>query len=224
MTRNEYQAIEAYMLRQMRDSAHDKHHIYRVLYAAADIAQHEQGVDFDVLTAACLLHDVGREAQYADLENLCHAQIGGPMAYDFLISLGWDEAKARHVSACVSSHRYRGDNPPASIEAKILFDADKLEAAGALGIARTLIYNGEINEPFYLLDDDNQIVTDGGGGEISSFFQEYNFKLKKIYEAFYTRRAKEMAQQRQQAAVDFYHSLYDEIASLYLTSIPLYTD
>jgi len=214
MTKKEFALIEAHMLQKMQDAAHDRHHVYRVLNAALDIANHVNGTDTDVLTAACLLHDIGREAQSANLQ-LCHAQIGGEMAYDFLMSQGWPKPKALHVRECITSHRYRGDNPPQSIEAKILFDADKLEAAGAIGIARTLIYGGQVGEPLYILDDDGNVVLDGGGAEISSFFQEYNWKLKKVYGAFYTERAKEIAKGRQKTAMDFYDGLLAEVRQNY---------
>ena len=214
----EYNEIEAYMLLQMRDSAHDRNHVYRVLNSALDIANQISTIDMDVLVTACLLHDIGREKQSANLE-LCHALIGSEMAYDYLLSRGWPEPAALHVKACISSHRYRGDNLPQSIEAKILFDADKLDASGALGIARTLNYGGLVTEPLYILDDDGKIIVDGGGAEISSFFQEYNFKLKKVYDSFYTKQAKKIALQRQKTAVDFYNGLYREISSNYRNGI-----
>ena len=214
MTKKEYIEIEAHMLNQMRDSAHDKHHIYRVLNTALDIADFMQDIkDIDVLLAACLLHDIGRERQFAN-PGLCHAQIGGNMACDFLLSRKWPKAKAAHVKECISSHRYRGDNPPQSIEAKILFDADKLDATGAMGIARTLFYNGQVQEPLYILDQVGNIVTDGDE-KTSSFIQEYNYKLKNVYESFCTERAKEIALARQKTAIEFYNGLFAEIVQNY---------
>jgi len=211
MTHLEYKDIETFMTKQMQDSAHDKYHIYRVLHSALDMSSFETAVDMDVLIAACLLHDIGREKQAAD-PSLSHAQIGGDMAYEYLISRKWDESKAAHVKECVAAHRYRDDNPPDSIEAKILFDADKLDSSGALGIARTLIYGGQICEPLYLLDENGNIIVDGGGAELSTFVQEYNYKLKNLYDAFYTQRAKAIAAERQKTAVDFYNSLVEEIS------------
>ena len=213
MTQSEFKKIENYMLEQMQDSAHDRYHVYRVLNAAIDIAKYEDMVDVDVLIAACLLHDIGRERQFVDLENLCHAEIGGEMAYDYLISRQWSKQKALHVKECISTHRFRDDIKPQSIEAKILFDADKLDVSGAIGIARTLLYEGQVREPLYVLDDDGNIIIDGGGAEISSFFQEYNYKLKNIYNSFYTKRAKEIASERQKITIDFYNTLHDEITS-----------
>ena len=214
MTKTEYVEIENFMLEKMLDSAHDKHHVYRVLNSALDIASQISEVNFDVLISACLLHDIGRETQFTNLE-LCHAQIGGDMAYDFLLTKNWSAQKASHVKECISTHRYRKDNFPDSIEAKILFDADKLDASGAIGIARTLIYGGQVSEPLYILDEDDKIVVDGGGAEISSFFQEYNYKLRRLYNAFYTDRAKEIATVRQKTAINFYDGLFAEVTDNY---------
>jgi uncharacterized protein len=112
----------------------------------------------------------------------------------------------------VSSHRYRGDNRPRSIEAKILFDADKLDVCGALGVARTLFYEGQTEAPLYVLDADGNIVLEGGGANVSSFFQEYHYKLRKVYNSFLTPRARALAAGREKAMSDFCEALYREIA------------
>jgi len=215
MTKAEYQKIESYMLNQMLDGAHDEHHIYRVLYVALDIASYEEKVDRDVLIASCLLHDIGREKQFLD-ENVCHAQAGGEMAYDFVRTLGWDEAKALHVKECVSTHRFRSSSPPQSIEAKIIFDSDKLDVAGSVGIARSLIYQGQVGTRLYHVDTKGYIITEKNADtDSNSFFEEYNFKLKNIYNTFFTERAKEIAMKREKNAIDFYNGLYEEVAENY---------
>jgi len=210
MTTKEYNAIESYMLSEMLDSAHDEHHVYRVLNSAMEIADHCEAVDMDVLIAACLLHDIGREQQFKD-PTLCHAEIGSEMAYEFLLSRGWSSQKAAHVKECISAHRFRSDNTPQSIEAKILFDADKLEACGAVGIARTLIYNGQTDDPLYTLDDSGNIIENVVAPENTSFVQEYNYKLKNVYNTFYTEHAMKIGKKRQKTAIDFYNGLIDEI-------------
>ena len=218
MTRQEYTTIETFMLDNMKDSAHDKHHIYRVLNAAIDIAAHESDVNTNILIAACLLHDIGRDAQAAN-PALCHAQVGAEMAYEFLQNLGWQTECARHVRECIASHRYRGDNAPQSIEAKILFDADKLEVSGAIGIARTLIYAGQYGSPMYIIDEGGSIRVDKQNAGEDSFLGEYNFKLKNVYGSFYTVHAKNIAAKRQKAAKDFYNSLHAEITENYENGI-----
>lgn len=199
------------MLAMMKDSAHDRRHIDRVLHYALEIAATEEGVDMDVLLAACLLHDIGREQQAED-PTLCHAQIGGGLAYTYLVQNGWSAEKAGHVKACVASHRYRRDSRPETLEAKILFDADKLDVTGAVGIARTLIYGGQIGEPLYLMDQDGEIVVEGTDAEKSSFFQEYHYKLRRLYGAFYTKRARQLSEKRREHAEAFYQALHSEIA------------
>ena len=216
-----YLRIENYMLFCMRDSAHDKEHIYRVLYLALDVAKYETNINTDVLITACLLHDIGRGQQFEN-SKLCHAMIGGEMAYDFLIENDWLNEDAEHVKNCIITHRYRVDNSPACIEAKILFDADKLDATGTLGIARSFLFEGQVSEPLYTLDDDGNVL-DGTGNENPSFFRECNFKLKKLYDLFYTKRAKEIANERQKSAVSFYEKDYLKLRSQAIKTTVSYT-
>lgn len=213
MKKQTFAMIENYMLSCMEDSAHDKDHIYRVLYHALNIAKEECDVDYDVLICACLLHDIGRKDQFEN-PSLCHATVGGDKAYVFLTAHGFDARFAEHVRQCIQTHRYRKNNLPQSIEAKILFDADKLDAAGAMGIARTLLYQGIVSDPIYAILPDGT-VSDGSEDTTPSFFREYKYKLETLYDRFYTVRAAAIAQERQQSAIAFYHSLLHEVQSAY---------
>lgn len=213
MTRETYSLLENYMLSCMDDSAHDREHVYRVLYYALEIAWTLEDVDYDVLIAACLLHDIGRKEQFEN-PALCHAAVGSEKAFLFLTEHGFDPEYAEQVRQCIKTHRYRENNQPQSPEAKILFDADKLDVTGAMGIARTLIYKGIVSEPLYSLLPDGT-VSDGAGDDAPSFFQEYKYKLEHLYDRFYTEKAASLAEERRQAAVCFYQSLYREAASPY---------
>lgn len=208
MNREMYQAVEAYMLSCMEDSAHDREHVYRVLNTALLIAQEEKMVDYDVLICACLLHDIGRKEQFAD-PKVCHAMAGGEKAFSFLTNMGFEEVFAQKVQHCIESHRFRTGNQPRSLEAKIVFDADKLDACGAMGVARTLMYAGQVSAPLYILTPDGKI-SDGNGESSPSFFREYTFKLRKLYDRFYTKRGRELAVERKEAAAAFYHALLRE--------------
>jgi uncharacterized protein len=207
MNQAEYDAIEAYMLARMLDGAHDTQHVYRVLFTALDLAQDDPEADLDVLIAACLLHDVGREAQFRD-RSVCHARVGADMARAFLRGLGWPEARAGHAADCVRTHRYRGDDEPQSLEAKLLFDANKLDAAGAVGVARTLVYTGIVGRAIYAPED---LAGDLPGRRTNSFVGEYRYKLQNVYDRLYTDRARNIANARRRAAVGFYESLMDEL-------------
>lgn len=185
MTKETYRLMEEYMLSCMEDSAHDKEHIYRVLYSALDIAQTERDVDYDVLICACLLHDVGRREQFEN-PALCHAQVGAEKAYRFLTEQGFEEDFAARVKHCILAHRYRNNNVPETIEAKILFDADKLDVTGAIGIARTLFYKGQVSEPLYHVDSQGK-VQDGTEDAGPSFFRSINISWK-IFTPIFTRK------------------------------------
>lgn len=213
MDKQTFSLIENYMLSCMEDSAHDKEHIYRVLYHSLEIAKTENNIDYDVLIASCLLHDIGRNEQFNN-PKLCHAQIGSEKAYRFLTKQGFDANFAEQVKHCILTHRYRKSQLPQTIEAKILFDADKLDATGAMGIARTLIYKGIVTEPLYSLLP-NGIVSTGESDTTPSFFQEYKYKLEKLYTQFYTAKGLELASKRQAAAVTYYNQLFEEATSVY---------
>lgn len=214
MEKQTYTLLESYMHACMQDSAHDKEHVYRVLYSALEIAKTEDNVDTDVLIAACLLHDIGRKEQFEN-PQVCHAMAGGEKAFQFLMEHQFDTEFANQVRHCIQTHRFRKNSLPQSIEAKILFDADKLDASGAIGIARTLIYMGIVTEPIYTLLPNGE-VSDGSNDTTHSFFREYKFKLERIYDQFYTGEGSRMAKARQQAAVSFYENLYREMNSSHM--------
>jgi len=71
------------------------------------------------------------------------------MAIPLLQKIGFSEDKIQKVQECIASHRYRGEQEPKSIEAKILFDADKLDSLGAIGIARAFAWVGRNNAKIY---------------------------------------------------------------------------
>ena len=213
MKQKDYQCWESYMLSCMGDTAHDREHIYRVLYQAMELAKGEAGVDYEVLTAACLLHDIGRKEQYED-PSVCHAAAGARKAYVFLTENGYDVGFAGKVADCIRTHRYRKDAPPESLEAKLLFDADKLDAAGAIGAARTLLYHGKENEPLYSMTEDGK-VSDGTKDTEPSFFREYKYKLEKLYGQFFTEKGRELAQTRRDVSRRFYESLLAEAREAY---------
>lgn len=211
MNREAYRMIENHMLSCMdsRDYAHGAEHVRRVLYIALDIAAHEENVDSDVLVCACLLHDIGRSAQAAD-PTVCHAAAGAEMAREYLLENGFSTEFADRVAACIRAHRFRKGVPCDTIEAKILFDADKLDVVGAIGIARTLYYGAQFAEPLYSRSESGEILDGREKTGEHSFLHEYNFKLRKVYEGFHTAYAAQIAASRRQIAEDFYSAILTE--------------
>lgn len=209
MNRQTFALIEGYMLSCMKDAAHDKEHVYRVLNNAVRIGRAEDAVDWDVLIAAALLHDISRPEQIAD-PAVDHASHGAEKAYAFLVKNGFSEDFCCHVRECIHTHRFRKTQQPASLEARILFDADKLDVAGAIGIARTLAYNGETGRPIYTRDE-NGVISDGTGDQADSFFREYKFKLEGICGHFLTEAGRALALERHAAAIAYYEALLQEV-------------
>ncbi|MBQ3223782.1 MAG: HD domain-containing protein [Clostridia bacterium] len=205
MTGQEKQRIHAHMLEKMSDSAHDREHVHRVMRMCERIAAQYPEADTDILYAAACLHDIGREAQFRD-PSVDHALFGAEMAYEYLLSIGWEETRAAHVRACIRTHRYRGSEQPATIEARILFDSDKLDVLGALGVARTLLYGGKVGSPLYEpeeLDDESYRCEE-------SFLTEYKRKLRYASARLYTDYAKRIALERDRTMEAFVAALLRE--------------
>ncbi len=209
MDKKMYELIEKYMCDVLSDSCHDKTHSYRVLYTALEIAKNiYDEVDYEVLIFACLLHDVARVEQAKD-SKICHAVLGKKRAIDFLIGQNYDEEKANHIGDCIETHRFRKSKEPQSIEAKILFDADKIDAIGSIGIARALCFTGDIGTPIYEVDDKGELLE-----ESNSFVGEYNYKLKNLHNKLYTESAEVLAEKRIENQEKYYFSLIDEVNSI----------
>ncbi len=213
MTRSEFETIKNYMHECLSDSSHDSEHVMRVLYIALKLAAKQSNVDYDILIAACLLHDIGRKAEFRD-PNVSHADEGARMAETFLKGMGWDAKRAKHVNDCVRTHRFRSGDAPQSTEAKILFDADKLDVSGALGIARTLLYKGYVGQPLYTVSKGG-ICPGEDKDSPASFYKEYNFKLKNIESKLYTEEAKNIARERAAISSMFFEHLAEEVDSAY---------
>lgn len=206
MSRGEFEQMLAHVRRIMEgDAAHDMEHVYRVMGNALRIAEVERNCDLRVLTAACLLHDIGRPAQNRN-PKLCHAKVGAQMAFDYLRSAGWAEGDAQKVRHAIETHRFRSEHPPESLEAQILFDADKLDVCGALGIARTLQYDGYHGHPLYEAQESG--IREAGGED---FVSEYHRKLARLYEGFLTAEGARLAAGRKKAAESYFQALMEEI-------------
>lgn len=206
MTQQERARIYGHMLEMMTDSAHDREHVHRVMRMCERIAAQYPEADGEILYAAACLHDIGREAQFRD-PAVDHAAYGAEMAYGWLVENGWDEARAAHVRDCIRTHRYRGGDPPGSIEAKILFDSDKLDVLGAIGIARTLLYDGTVGAPLYEPEE----LEDERFRSEESFLTEYRRKLKNASARLYTDYAKQVAAGRDRVMNEYVEALLREV-------------
>lgn len=217
MTQQEQQIIEAataFARRRMSrlHSSHGWDHVERVVKCAERIASSEKGADLFIVKTSAILHDIARIDEVESAGKACHAERGSVMAYEFLVSEGLDTITAGTIRECILSHRYRNNHEPATIEAKILYDADKLDSIGAVGIGRAFLFSGEVGARLHNPDIDINL-TEAYSKEDTAY-REYMVKLRHIHERMLTAEGKRLADKRHRFMVAFFQRLQDEVKSL----------
>ncbi|WP_291633085.1 HD domain-containing protein [Clostridium sp.] len=196
-------------------SAHNLDHVFRVYNLCLLLSKDESDVDLEVLIPAALLHDIARVEESKDITGeIDHAVLGSEIAEGILIKLRYEEGKIEKIKHCIIAHRFRTGNEPNTIEAKILFDADKLDAIGAIGIARTFMLSGQFGQRLTVngsLSDylNTNTAQNGRVKDISKHtpFIEYEVKLKKIPDKLYTKKAKEIGKERLKFMEEYFNRL-----------------
>jgi uncharacterized protein len=125
----------------------------------------------------------------------------------------WPEERIDAVIHCIRAHRFRNsDEPPQTLEAQVLFDADKLDVLGAVGVARTIAYAVQHHQPVFA-EPSRKFLASGekNPAEPHSSYHEYLFKLRNVKNRLYTPTARALAQKRHQFLVSFYHQLAEEM-------------
>ena len=196
---------------QGTDAVHNFDHILRVYRMAERLAKAE-GADLEIVRAAALLHD-SRGSDPESVEGrMGHHQASAKFAGAVLSEKGWDQEKIEAVQHCILAHRFR--NPaekPKTLEAKIIFDADKLDALGAIGVARVVAYAALVKTPFYEKPSDVFLETGQEiEGEKHSAYHEHLFKLRKLPARMHTPTARAIADERLRYLDDFFTRLIAE--------------
>jgi uncharacterized protein len=199
-------------LYQDNDSAHGFDHVLRVLRIAERLAIKE-GADLEIVRAATLLHDTGRADQ--ERTGLDHAQMGAARARDILA--GHPAERVEAVASAIAQHRFRVENPPTTIEAQVLYDADKLDAIGAVGVARAYAYAGQNKQHLWarvdpsFADLDRAIIQRELEHGNHTPVHEYTFKLVRLRDRMLTASGRRMAEARHAFMVAYFRQLDDEV-------------
>ena len=210
---NIWQIVEA---ASKNADAHGLSHVRRVYRMSMALAKHYSEADIEILTAAVILHDIARKEEDDDACGLIdHAMLGAEKTEQMLLELGWNEDRARRAADCVRQHRYRGGDIPDTIEAKLLYDADKLDSLGAIGVGRLFMLSGQYGEQIYI-DPPPGFGQDGNANRISDYKQyspnlEYMLKMRHIPERLFTPEAKDIAATRMERMDRFFEELREEI-------------
>ncbi len=191
--------------------AHDFSHIERVLNLALKIGARE-GADLRIVAIAALFHDIGRRAEEESGGIICHAAASSEMTAGILSDLGEDPNQMKAICECIATHRFRDNNPPRSIEAKCLYDADKLDSLGAIGVARAYLWLGEHGGNVYSRRSEwGKISCASNRPEDDSLQREWHIKLKFIPERLFTETAKKIATKRKATMEKFMAILESEV-------------
>ncbi|ALC92751.1 phosphohydrolase [Bacillus sp. FJAT-18017] len=202
--------IEEFVKTEMGEDAtgHDWHHVNRVRNNALLIAREEGIVDTAIIEMAALLHDIPDEKLNPS------AEAGKEKLDAFFHKIGMSETEMHKINDIVYSISYKGGMgvPLPSLEARIVQDADRLDAIGAIGIARTFAYGGKKGQPIYdpdLLVREEMSLEEYRSGKSSTINHFYE-KLLKLESLLNTDTAKKMAVSRQNAMEEFLKQFYRE--------------
>lgn len=211
MEYGKYENIAKFMVECMKGDQNICLHTFRVVNYALQILETEVAASPEVVIVAALLHDIGRKIKKSGRkEKSYHAKAGSEKAFAFLLENGYEEEIARHVAECILTHSLNAETPPQTLEAKIVFDADKLDLTGAVGAARAISASALSGAPLYLLDEEG-LPTTGKKKEASSLMQDYRQQLKRLPLVFYTAKAHKVAEKQQQAMDDYFEALTREV-------------
>lgn len=194
-----------------RDPAHDFQHILRV-YRNAEAIGREEGADMKVLLAAALLHDLVVYPK-GSAKRSKSADDSADLAEKVLQERGWPRDKIDEVSYCIRTHSYSKSIVPSTLEGKILQDADRLDALGAIGIARTFSVGGTENRSFY---DPADPFCQSQGRQPDDrrwTLDHFQAKLLKLHRTLHTPAARRMARERTKFMELFTEQLRKEISS-----------
>lgn len=187
--------------------SHDWDHSLRVHRLCRRIGAAE-GADFLVTEAAAYLHDIGRVYQDRGGGQLCHAEKGAAMARKMLSGYPLAGDRRENIIHCIATHRFRKGGAPRTIEACVLFDADKLDAIGAIGVARAFLFAGELGARLHSPEVD--VTRAPAYSSDDTGYREYIVKLAKIRDRVLTATGRHLADERHRFMVGFFDRFLEE--------------
>lgn len=186
-------AIRLYAYKQFSDdtTGHDFEHMQRVARMAKEIAEEESSDPF-LSEAAAWLHDIGDRKLFTDPKRAIKTM------NEFLDSIGLSDTHKNEINHIISTISFNGGKTPLTLVGKIVQDADRLDAIGAIGIARTFQYGGANNQLIYKQ------------GATNTSIQHFYDKLIKIKETIHTPYARKIAEERHKWMVNFLEQFHRE--------------
>ena len=192
------------------DASHDIHHARRVLKNALEIARREGAGDHRQLAAAAYLHDLVNLPKNSP-QRAQASQLSAEAAAPILHELGFGEEEIAAIQHIIVAHSFSANIPPESPEAEILQDADRMEALGALGVARTFYVAGKLQSG--LFDGDDPFATGRVPDDKRFAVDHFKIKLLGLADTMQTAAGRELAAERTASMRRYLDDLADELGS-----------
>lgn len=190
--------------------SHDFDHVERVLKMAMHIGKKERA-DLEILKLAAVLHDISRHDSDKSNGQTDHAKDGADLGAKILRKHKIPDEKISRIIHCIESHRFRSKIKPQTLEAKILFDADKLDSIGAIGIGRAFLFAGEIGARLHNSEkSDREILKTDEYGKEDTAYREFLVKLRHIKSRMHTKEGCRLAKDRHDFMVEFFKRMKKE--------------
>ncbi|MFB6278448.1 MAG: HD domain-containing protein [Salinibacter sp.] len=189
------------------DAAHDRAHVERVVTTARRLAEDEEA-QMDVVVPAAWLHDcvvVPKDAP----DRADASRRAAEAARAFLQSEGYPEQWIPDIEHAIAAHSYSGDVAPETTEAKVVQDADRLDALGAIGIARCFTVGGALDQSLY--DPDDPFCDDRAPDDDTYTLDHFYAKLLRLPDTMQTEAGRAEAEQRAAFLQTYLDQLRDEI-------------
>ena len=187
--------------------SHGPDHSERV-FQTAMIMGRQLNAHLVILAPAALLHDIGRKQENQTRGAVCHARIGAELTAPLLERLDYAEDDIRAICHCIRTHRYRGEDRPESLEAKILFDADKLDSIGAIGIGRAFLFAGQMGARLH--NPDLEPTQTAAYSIEDTAYREFRVKMSRVHTQMLTPIGRQLADQRHAFMETFFDQLTQE--------------
>jgi uncharacterized protein len=188
--------------------SHGPDHSDRVFRMAMAIGT-AMDANLEVLAPAALLHDIGRNKESRSRGSICHADLGAKMAKPILKKLGYDPDAIEAICHCIRAHRFRSSTRPPSLEAEILFDADKLDSIGAIGIGRAFLFAGQIGARLHNAELDPAATKPYSTEDTA--YREFQVKMSRVKGQMLTPIGQDIARSRHRFMEFFFSQLNEEI-------------
>jgi len=192
---------QAHALYSTGDAAHDFDHVLRVTALAVHIAQAESA-NVEIVRTAALLHDIG-----LDNGRVGHEEVAAERARGILA--GQPPEKVEAVAQAIRSDRFRAGPPPQTLEAKCLFDSDKLDAIGAIGVVRVFAYGGAAGQRLWAEVPEG--YDEHAAGDEHTPVHEFAVKLAKIQDRLTTETGRRIGRERHDFMAAFFARLETEV-------------